>query len=533
MIRRWLLAFVGSPRRSLIAGVALLCGFAIAGLMVPERVPEQHPSPALDIAPMRNRDTSPGTFPAPSSSEKDPAVVAEVAAVLEVQDEALLEPGLAGREGRLLTVLIPYDRTRFFIHKGEPRGFEFELVRQFESVFNESKSVRSLPLQTIFVPVPFGQALDLLAEGKGDIAAGGFTVTPERAARLPFSDPYMEDVRELVVRHANEGPSLEKIEELAGRRVVVVKNSSYAEHLRSLNAEFESRALAPIDIVEAPVSLMSEDILELVHSGAVALTVVDEHIAQLWSEVLPGIEVTELAIAQGNTIAWALSHHLGAPMVDAINDFMAEARRGSLLGNILFSRYFEGTEWISNPLSKEAITEVSRYRPFFSRYADEVELDWRLIAAVAFQESGFDPYARSAAGAVGLMQVLPATAAELGISDLSTPEAQIAAGARYLASMVDRFKDEGVTPAQALNLALASYNAGPRRVAELREFTDQQLGLDPDVWFLNVERAAARKVGQEPVRYVANVHKYRLAYELGETVLTARDAEREQALLAR
>jgi len=162
-----------------------------------------------------------------------------------------------------------------------------------------------------------------------------------------------------------------------------------------------------------------------------------------------------------------------------------------------------------------------------------VELDWRLIAAVAFQESGFDPYARSAAGAVGLMQVLPATAAELGIDDLTTPEAQIAAGTRYLASMVQRLEDEGVRHVEALNLALASYNAGPQRVAELREFADQQLGLDPDVWFLNVERAAARKVGQEPVRYVANVHKYRLAYELGEAVLTARDVEREQALRTR
>jgi membrane-bound lytic murein transglycosylase MltF len=529
MIRYWLPALFGSPLRVLVTVGAVLCCIVLVSLLIPEKGLEPDPVPGSLSATVRADDERPGSVTPLPSTQSDPYVVTKVKAVLADEDEVLLHPGHEGREGRLLSVLVPYDRTRFFIVKGEPRGFEFELVRQFEVAFNKSKAARSAPLQTLFVPVPFGQALDLLEAGKGDIAAGGFTVTPERASRLPFSDPYMENVRELVVHHATESVLLQRVEDLAGQQVVVVSNSSYAEHLRSLNDEFEARKLAPIDVVEAPVSLMSEDILELVHSGAVALTVVDEHIARLWSEVLSGIRVTELAIAQGNSIAWALSPNLGAPMTNAINGFMAEARRGSLLGNILFHRYFEDTEWISNPLSKEAITEISRYRPLFSRYADEVGLDWRLIAAVAFQESGFDPYARSAAGAVGLMQVLPTTAAGLGIKDLNRPDAQIAAGTRYLASMIRRFEDEGVPPDQALNLALASYNTGPRRLAELRAFTERVMGLDPDIWFLNVERAAARKVGQEPVRYVANVHKYRLAYELGETVLRAREAERAQA----
>jgi len=456
-----------------------------------------------------------------------PAIADDVKALLGDQEQALLSAESQTDAGRFLTVLIPYDRSRFFVHKGEPRGFEYELVRQFEERFNEAARGTEPPLETIFLPVPFAQLLDLLAEGTGDIAAGGLTVTTERAERVRFSEPYMTEIREVVV--ANTGVELgNTVETLAGRRIVVVNGSSYAEHLRALSDRFVASGLPAVEIVEAPVSVMSEDLVELVHAGAVALTVVDEHIAELWANELNGLNVTDLAITEGNDIAWALSNRLDNAVVESINEFLIEARTGSLLGNILFKRYFEDSKWIENPLGPEAITEVSRYRPLFSKHAEANNLDWRLVAAVAFQESGFDPFATSAAGARGLMQVRPATAAEVGVGDLNSPDAQVAAGTRYLASLRDRFLSEGVEPRQAVNLALAGYNAGPARLERLRQVTKDELGLDPDVWFFNVERAAAQDVGLETVRYVANVNKYRLAYELGETVLTARAVDRER-----
>ena len=454
------------------------------------------------------------------SDDRDKQVIASVESVIDEQDQALVERGIAEKEGRILTVLIPYDRTRFFIHQGEPRGFEYELVRQFEAKYNEAHAQDGNLLQAIFVPVAFAQLVDLLAAGKGDIAAGGLTVTPERAARVNFSTSYMDDVQELIVAHT--GDQLSELSDLAGRRIVVMRGSSYAGHLQELNAQLDAQGLDPVEIVEAPVSIMTEDILELVHAGAISLTVADEHFARLWARVLPGLQVTSLAISKGNKIAWALSPDLSPNVVEAINHYLDEAKRGTLLGNILFERYFEGTEWIKNPLGPEAITEVSRYRPLFSKYADESGLDWKLVAAVAFQESGFDPYAQSAAGALGLMQVLPATAAELGITDLTNPDNQIAAGTRYLAKLLAAFRQEEIEEFEAINLALAAYNAGPRRVGELRETAAFELDLDPNSWFFNVERAAARDVGLETVRYVANVNKYRLAYELGETILEAR-----------
>lgn len=458
--------------------------------------------------------------------EPEDKVVQEVETVLAKQDPSLVEAAGGSGDGRILTVLIPYDRTRFFIEKGEPRGFEYELVQEFVQQFNEDRPANSEPMHAIFAPVPFAQLIDLLAQGKGDIAAGGLTVTPERQEILRFSESYMSGVRELVVTHKGMelGGSLES---LSGKRIVVVRGSSYAGHLAQLNKGFRDQGLDEIEIIEAPVSIMSEDLLELVHSGAIGMTVVDEHIAELWQGVLDGISVTSIAISQGNEIAWALSPSLDHALAQSINRFLAKAKRGTLLGNVLFNRYFEATEWIKNPLGPEAIAEISRYRPIFSKYADEEGLDWKLIAAVAFQESGFDPYAESAAGARGLMQVLPSTAAELGFADLSQPEAQIAAGTRYLASLIRTLRQEQIEEVQAVNLALAAYNAGPRRLAELRKTASGELGLDPNSWFFNVERAAARDVGLETVRYVANVNKYRLAYELGETILSARAADRE------
>ncbi|MEZ5848856.1 MAG: transglycosylase SLT domain-containing protein [Geminicoccaceae bacterium] len=506
--------------KPVLVGVAL-AGIIVAGMLTGTDVAHREGS-GLRLKPEMGIDVAePLAGPATTDNLAD-----IVRTIIAAQDEALVtDATVANREGRLLTVLIPYDRTRFFIHKGEPRGFEYELVRQFERSYNERAGSSGEQLQAIFVPVPFNQLVDLLASGTGDIAAGGLTITDERARKVGFSKPYLTDVREIVVARKGEDVGDDPAW-LSGRQIVTVRGSSYVTHLEQLNETLLARGLAPVDVVEAPSAIMSEDLLELVNAGTLEATIVDEHIARLWSGVLDDIQLTDLAIAGGNNIAWALGASLSERMVDEINRFLGDAAEGSLLGNVLFRRYFADTRWIENPLGPEAITEVSRYRPLFSKYAESSGLDWRLVAAVAFQESGFDPSAVSAAGARGLMQVLPATARELGIENLDSPDSQIAAGVRYLARLVEQYESEGIAYRHAVNLALAAYNAGPGRLSELRQATSSELGLNPDEWFFNVERAAARDVGLETVRYVANVNKYRIAYELGEPLLQARADEK-------
>jgi len=461
-------------------------------------------------------------FPAQPPDDED-----ALAMVIYDHERALLMASeRQGEETRFLTVLIPFDRTRFFIQNGQARGFEYELVRAFEQHLNENRRSGEPQVQAIYVPTRFSQLVPLLADGVGDIAAGGLTITPERAAMVDFSRPYMEDIAELVVAHVG-APPLAGLDDLAGRQVVVLRGSSYVESLAALNHDFAARGLELIEIVEAAPELQTEDLLEMTHAGILNYTVADEHIAELWAGVLEGIHVYEdIAVAEGGAIAWAIRR--GADeLTEQINDFLKTVRRGTLIGNVLFNRYFDNHQFIVNPLTGDGIDDLVRFREQFQRYGEEYGLDWRLVAAVAFQESRLDPDARSSRGALGLMQLLPDTAAYVGVDDATAVDANILAGVRYLAYLRDEvFADEMLDEQVRQQFMLAAYNAGPRRVRELREITADELGLDPDRWFFNVERAAQARIGNETVRYVTNVNKYWLAYRLGDAILAEREAER-------
>jgi membrane-bound lytic murein transglycosylase MltF len=167
----------------------------------------------------------------------------------------------------------------------------------------------------------------------------------------------------------------------------------------------------------------------------------------------------------------------------------------------------------------------------FRKYAERYDLDPLLLVAQGYQESKLDHSQRSRAGAVGVMQMLPSTARDknVGIPDITDLENNIHAGARYLRWMMDRYYDDpGMTRLQQELFALASYNAGPAKIARLRKKAESQ-GLDPDLWFDNVEIVAAREIGRETVQYVANIYKYYLAYVAMEAQEKARNEARERA----
>jgi membrane-bound lytic murein transglycosylase MltF len=460
----------------------------------------------------------------PPPPDEDP-----LARVIYNHERALLMAAeREGEETRFLTVLIPFDRTRFFIRNGQPMGFEFELVRAFEQHLNENRKRGEPLVQAIYVPTRFNRLVPTLAEGIGDIAAGGLTITAERAAQVDFSRPYFENVAELIVAH-RRAPALESLDDLAGQRVVVLRGSSYVESLNRLNEDFAARGLPAIDVVEAAPELGTEDLLEMAHAGIIDYTVADQHIAELWSGVLQGLRVhSDLMVAEGGSIAWAVRP--GAEALKAeIDAFLETVRRGTLIGNVLFNRYYDGHRFIDNPLTGNGLDDLIRYRELFEEHAAAHDLDWRLVAAVAFQESRLDPDAKSPRGALGLMQLLPATAAYVGIDDAGPVGANIQAGVRYLAYLRDQVlgNDNNLDEQARQHFMLAAYNAGPGRLRELRAMTRDELGLDPDRWFFNVERAAQARVGSETVRYVTDVNKYWLAYQLGEALLTEREAQRE------
>jgi membrane-bound lytic murein transglycosylase MltF len=415
-------------------------------------------------------------------------------------------------ETRLLRVLIAYSRTNYFVDFGTERGFEYEILRKYEEHLNTGRKL-SQRVVVVFIPVPLENILSELENGRGDIAAGGLTITPERRQRVAFTSPYIPNVREVVV----SGPGvsgIERIEDLSGRDVWVRRESSYVEHLGRLSARLQEEGKKTINIRVAPRNLVTEDLLELVNAGVFDLTVADEHIAAAWAGTLPNIRVRQdLVINSGGAIAWAVRP--GNPELKAsLDSFLKAVRKGTLLGNIYFKRYFTDSKWISNPLSSADAARLQELIGLFQKYGAMYGFDWAALAAVGYQESRLDQSTRSRAGAVGIMQIRPSTAADknVGITGIETAENNIHAGAKYLAFLRDRyFADPGIPEGARFDFTLAAYNAGPARIASLRREAAEK-GYNPKLWFSNVETIAAARVGAETVTYVANINKYYLAY---------------------
>ncbi len=419
--------------------------------------------------------------------------------------------GMAERRAiRLLTVFSPM---QFFLDGPEPRGIVVESAAAFERELNDARGTGRLPVRIVVVPVLRSDLIPALVDGRGDLAAANLTITPERLARVDFSDPMLTGVRELVVTH-EDGPTLLAERDLAGLEIHVRRSSSYHESLVALNARLEAAGLPPVSIVEVAEYLEDDDILEMVHAGLLPSTVVDSHKAEFWSRALDGIRVhPHVAVREGGEIAWAFRKD-SPQLAAAVNRFVRRHRKGTLFGNVVLRRYTEDFRWMDHALDDPGRLRLDGLAPLFRKYGERYDLDWVLLAAQAFQESRLDQSRRSHRGAVGVMQLLPSTARDVGIPDITDVEDNIHAGAKYLRWILDTyFDDASIAPDQKPWFALAAYNAGPTRVRELRAEAARS-GLDPDLWIDNVEVVAARRIGAETVRYVANIARYWIAYHL-------------------
>jgi membrane-bound lytic murein transglycosylase MltF len=404
-------------------------------------------------------------------------------------------------------VLVPRDRTNFFFAEGRLRGMEYELVHEFEKSLAGEKGGLRPQIDVAFVPVAFDQLLPALLAGLGDIAAGGLTITPEREKEVAFSEPYLTDVAQIIVA-ARDAPPLTALENLSGQLVVVGPGSSYLESLERLNRDLASRGLAPTRVESPGRGFATEEMLELVNSGAFPYTIADRHVAELWSGVLDGLRLEpKLELTTGDRIAWAVRRD-NPELKVVLDDFMRAHKKGTSIGNVLFKRYFKDTKWVSAADLDLDSGKLGAILAPLQRIAAEYGFDWRLIAAQVYQESRLDPGARSKSGAIGLMQLLPATAKDMGFSDVTGIENNLAAGIKYMAWLRDNyFSDPEVPEAARVDFALAAYNAGPGRVRRWRREAPE-LGIDPNVWFGGLENLALERVGFEPVRYVAGINKY-------------------------
>ncbi len=472
-----------------------------------------------------------GRAPAPGASASPaPALVAKAPAADETPEPApeatplpkglapLVEPFKGDLDAlvkrRVIRVLTVQNPVLYFVDKGREVGATYEAVKQFEKALNEKRGSKLTPVYVVPIPVGRDQLIPWLVEGKGDIAAAALTVTPERKKQVDFSVPVATGVTEVLVTGPG-APPVASIDELSGRELYVRPSSSYAEHLRMLNAKFEREGKAPVKIVPADENLETGDILEMVSAGLVPATVADSFTADLYLQVLPNLRKHSDVASRPQEIAWALRKH-SPKLAGELNAFLKTHGQGTLAGNVLINKYLKTTKWVRNARSDEDRRRFDSMIALFRKYGDRYDMDYLLMAAQGYQESQLDQSKRSALGAIGVMQVMPATARDkaVNIPDITKLENNIHAGIKYNRWMVDSFYNEpGINPRDKTLFAFASYNAGPGKVASLRREAAAQ-GLDPDRWFNNVELVAARRIGRETVTYVANIYKYYLAYQL-------------------
>jgi membrane-bound lytic murein transglycosylase MltF len=430
---------------------------------------------------------------------------------------------------RVIRILTVYGPPRYFLEGAMERGLTFELFKMFEKFINERVGRTTVRIHVVFIPVARDELVRGLVEGRGDIAAAGLTITPDRDEVIDFTNPVTRELSEVLVTGPS-APAIESIEDLAGQEVYVRASSSYRSSLDALNRRLGELGKPQIVLRDLSESLEDEDLLDMVNAGLLPWAVVDDYKAKSWSEVFDSIDVrTDLVLRTGGRVGYAVREN-SPLLLTALNDFLNTHKEGSLTGNILINRYIRDFDWSANALAVEDYKRFEEVVDTFEKYGKQYGMDYLLITAQGYQESRLDQTVRSKAGAVGIMQLLPSTAQDpnVGIPDITEAENNIHAGIKYLNFIRTRYFDEpGIDRYNQTLFALASYNAGPARIRSLREKAEAQ-GYDPNRWFDNVELVAAREVGTEPVTYVANIVKYYVAYSLSVSRLVQREDERQR-----
>jgi membrane-bound lytic murein transglycosylase F len=414
----------------------------------------------------------------------------------------------------VLRVLTTNNAVNYFLYRGQQMGFDYELAKM-------ASDRLGVQLEMV-VPQRFEQLIPWLLDGRGDVIAGSLTVTPERQEQIEFSIPYLY-VQEVLVQSSARDERLQSINELQGRKVHVQKSSSYYGTLQEIQ-----EVVGSFEIIEVPEELEIEALMTWVADGHIEYTVADSHLldAELtyrddieaaFALEIPNEEDEESSVTKQKSIAFGLRKD--NPELKAfLDDFIKSTYRG-LEYNVARQRYFEAPHRMRRVKEQRATVSgrVSPYDDIIKKYSKQYGLDWRLMAAQAYEESRFNPRAESWAGAQGLFQVMPATALELGFTDLFDTEVSIHVGIRHMHRLLERL-DPRIPFTDRLRFALAAYNAGLGHVLDARRLTRQR-GQDADQWFDHVETAMllleqpkyyahARYGyvrGSETVAYVSNV----------------------------
>ena len=492
-----------SPRRLHIFLLSLLSCLLVTACSKQTATPPTRPEAQQQTAP------PPAVTPDGLATEASNVVSLPIGFTRDTSD---LDGMVKRRQIRALVILNPIG---FFYDKGQPRGAMYEALEEFQKFANQKLKTGKLPVKVTFIPMRADQVQKALADGIGDIIAHGVVVTPEREKLVAFSTPMVTDVKQIIVT-GPKSSAVSTLEDLGGKEVYVNPITTYYHNLQAVNDTLKKSGKPPIVIKSADKNLTDDDLVQMVNAELIPATVTTQQRADLWSKVLPDIHPhPELTIASGQSLAWAMRKN-NPQLKQLVDEFLTTHAAGSSFGNTLLRRYLQNTKWIKKSTSSAEMKKFQTNVALFKQYANEYDFDFLMIAAQTYQKSLIDQSKRNPSGAVGIMQVIPkyAAAPPINIPNVGTAETNIHAGVKMLRNIDDTyFNDPKIDRLNKTLFVFASYNAGPNRIARLRKQAPA-LGLDPNVWFGNVELVAAKDIGQETVTYVSNIYKYYVAYTL-------------------
>jgi membrane-bound lytic murein transglycosylase MltF len=420
-------------------------------------------------------------------------------------------------ERRMIRIYAPFSRSLYFNDKGRERGIAVELARDWERYINikYAKQLGKRPLTMYIAPATRDKLLPYLDEGLADVAIGNLTVTEERLKEVDFvpGDEGRRTISEFIVT-GPKSPEVKSLEDLSGKTVHVRKASSYYESLQELNEKLRKDKKPEITFVFVPDSLEDEDMMEMLDAGLIQLIVVDDWKAHMWSQVLPKIKVrSDLVLRENAKTGWAIRKD--SPKLKAeIEDFFRNWAMKQGVADYRMNTYMRKVKELKDPTASAEYKRFKQTLAIFEKYGKQYDFDPLMLAAQGYQESQLNQNAKSAVGAIGVMQVMPATGEQMKVGDIHVTEANIHAGAKYMDQLMTQyFSDADFSEGNRPLFAFASYNCGPANVAKARREAAKR-GLDPSKWFNNVELVIAQKVGTQTTTYVRNIYKYYVAYKL-------------------
>ena len=388
------------------------------------------------------------------------------------------------REDGKLRALIAYSATSYFLYKGQTMGYEYELLRRLANHLELELEIR--------VARDLDQMLEILQKGQVDIVAHGLAITQERKKEVAFADYLYLTKQVLVQRKPANWRSLTRDQtldqlvqdpvQLIGDTVSVRKNSSYLKRLENLSREIGGSII--IDTLEG--NLSTDEIIKQVVDKKIKYTVADRNLARINASNYPILDIS-VPVSFSQRIAWALPK--GADkLLEATNDWIASEKRQTDF-YVIYNKYFKNSRSFNRRIKSEFYSlnkdQISAYDTLIKKEARELGWDWRLLASLVYQESRFNPEATSWTGAQGLMQLMPATATELGVVDRTDPVQSIDGGTKYLSQLVEAFATVPDS-IQRIKFALASYNCGYNHVKDAQKLAAVK-GLNEHCWDGNVD----------------------------------------------